>query len=64
MPFGGGSHTCLGDQLSLMQMKTFLQVFTRSVTLSPAGARDEPIRWKAVSNSPGDDCRVVVRRRS
>jgi cytochrome P450 family 135 len=63
MPFGGGSHTCLGDRLALMQMRTFLQVFTRSLDLSPADRRDEPVRWKAISNSPGADCRVVALRR-
>ncbi|WP_379514578.1 cytochrome P450 [Nonomuraea insulae] len=63
MPFGGGSHTCLGDRLAIMQMKTFLQVFTRSLALSPADRRDEPVRWKAISNSPGADCRVVARHR-
>ncbi|MFI6628934.1 cytochrome P450 [Nonomuraea fuscirosea] len=63
MPFGGGSHTCLGDRLAVMQMKAFLRVFTRSLELSPAEPADEQIRWKAVSNTPGSDCRVIARPR-
>ncbi|MFI7134480.1 cytochrome P450 [Nonomuraea sp. NPDC050153] len=63
MPFGGGSHTCLGDHLGIMQMKAFLRVFTRTLALSPAKAPDEPVRWRAISNSPGEDCLVVARRR-
>jgi cytochrome P450 len=64
MPFGGGRRTCIGDRLALMLMKTFLQVFTRAATLEPAEQRDEQIRWRAVSNVPGDDCRVVLRPRT
>ncbi|MFC4013836.1 cytochrome P450 [Nonomuraea purpurea] len=64
MPFGGGRRTCVGDRLALLLMKTFLREFTRSVTLAPATARDEPIRWRAVSNLPGDDCRVVLHCRA
>lgn len=63
MPFGGGSHTCVGDRLAVMQMKAFLRVFTRSLELSPAEPADEQIRWKAVSNTPGSDCRVIARPR-
>ncbi|MFI7703186.1 cytochrome P450 [Nonomuraea sp. NPDC049480] len=60
MPFGGGQRTCIGDRLTLMLMKTFLHVFTRSAVLSPAEPRDEPIKWRAISNLPGHDCRIVV----
>ncbi|MEV4801631.1 cytochrome P450 [Nonomuraea sp. NPDC049421] len=63
MPFGGGAHTCLGDRLAMVQMRTFLQVFTRELALSPAWPGDEPVRWKAVSNSPGAGCRVIARPR-
>ncbi|NJP88088.1 cytochrome P450 [Nonomuraea sp. FMUSA5-5] len=64
MPFGAGTHTCLGDQLAIMQMKVFLQVFARTLDLSPARAADEPVRLMAISNTPGEGCRVVARRRA
>ncbi|GAA2628849.1 cytochrome P450 [Actinomadura fulvescens] len=64
MPFGGGSHTCIGDHLAIMQIKTFLHVFARSVAIAPADPGDEPVKWRAVSNAPRDDCRLVLRRRS
>jgi cytochrome P450 len=60
MPFGGGAHTCVGDHLALMQIKTFLHVFLRSATLRPADAQDEPVRWRAISNAPGRGCRLVL----
>jgi cytochrome P450 len=63
MPFGGGAHTCIGDQLGIMMMKTFLQVFTRAATLSPVNTSDEPIRWRAISNTLGDGCRIIMNPR-
>ncbi|MGR6921018.1 cytochrome P450 [[Actinomadura] parvosata] len=64
MPFGAGTHTCLGDHLAIMQMKVFLQVFARTLHLSPARAGDERVRLMAISNTPGEGCRVVARRRA
>ncbi|MFG1695347.1 cytochrome P450 [Nonomuraea sp. NPDC049309] len=63
MPFGGGAHTCLGDRLAMVQMRTFLQVFARELALSPAWPGDERVRWKAFCNVPAAGCRVIAHPR-
>ncbi|TMR18286.1 cytochrome P450 [Nonomuraea turkmeniaca] len=60
MPFGGGTHTCIGDHLAMMQIRTFLHVFARHAELRTADARDEPVRWRAISNTPGRGCRLIL----
>lgn len=63
IPFGAGSHRCLGDRLALFQSTIFLQTFLRELVLAPADPRDERLRQKAIIYTPSRGATISARRR-
>jgi len=62
IPFGGGTHRCLGASFAVMEMKGILRAVLRRVVLrSPADRRaEQQVRWKRITTTPSRDGRVVV----
>ncbi len=64
MPWGGGRKRCPGRHLALLEMRTVLRALLERLAIEPASARLETARWRTVIVTPGEGCRVVLRRRS
>jgi cytochrome P450 len=64
IPFGAGSHRCLGDRLALFQSTIFLQTFLRELDLRPVDPRDERVRRKAIVYTPSRGATVYARPRA
>jgi cytochrome P450 len=63
MPWGGGRKACPGRHLALVEMQTVLRALFERLEVKPANARLETARWRTVIVTPGDGCRVVLRKR-
>lgn len=63
MPWGGGRKRCPGRHLALLEMRTVLRAMLEDLTIEPASARLETARWRTVIVTPGDGCRIVLRKR-
>ena len=51
---------CVGAGLALLEMRTVLTTVLESVSLSPAGAKDERQRVRGVTLVPANGARVIV----
>ena len=60
-PFGGGSHVCIAETLSLAQVVTVLATVTAGHRIAPAGRAPAPVG--GLTLSPGPGLRVRVERR-
>jgi cytochrome P450 len=63
IPFGGGSHRCVGAALATAEMDVVLRVLMRELTFEPSTARDERRLNRGVAIVPGRGGRAVVHRR-
>lgn len=63
MPWGGGRKTCPGRHLALVEMRTVLRALFERLDVEPTGVRVETARWRTVIVTPGEGCRVVLRKR-
>jgi cytochrome P450 family 135 len=61
IPFGGGTHRCLGDRLALFETTLMLQTILRTVDLRPVDPRDEKVKLKAGIFFPGHGAQVRAR---
>ncbi|HKS50112.1 MAG TPA: cytochrome P450 [Amycolatopsis sp.] len=60
LPFGGGSHRCLGASLAMVEMRTIIGTILRHVRLGPARWRAERISPKGPMLVPARGTEVVV----
>jgi cytochrome P450 len=63
IPFGGGRRRCLGASFAILEMKAVLRAVFRDLELSPAGDGLELTRRRAITVSPRDGARAVLRTR-
>lgn len=64
IPFGGGSHRCVGAALATAEMDVVLRVLLREFTFEPTTARPERRLNRGVAIVPGRGGRAVVHRRA
>lgn len=60
LPFGGGSHRCLGASLAMVEMRTIISTIMRRVRLEPAQPRPEWAAPKGPMLVPARGAAVVV----
>ncbi|MEU0885791.1 cytochrome P450 [Lentzea sp. NPDC005914] len=60
LPFGGGSHRCLGASLAMVEMRTVISTVLRTVRLEPADPAPERLAPKGPMLVPGRGAAVVV----
>jgi hypothetical protein len=63
IPFGGGSHRCIGAALATAEMDVVLRVLLREFQFEPTTARDERRLNRGLAIVPGRGGRAVVHRR-
>jgi cytochrome P450 len=63
IPFGGGSHRCIGAALATAEMDVVLRVLLRELEFEPTSERDERRLNRGVAIVPGRGGRAVVHRR-
>ncbi|MFI5571878.1 cytochrome P450 [Streptomyces sp. NPDC051740] len=62
LPFGTGSHACIGGQPAFIQVKLLIHTLLRRGQLRPATDRDEGIRHRCSTEVyPAQGCRVTLR---
>lgn len=59
IPFGGGTHRCIGAAFATFQMRVVLRTILALAELRPDRDRDEPVRNEHVTLVPGRGGRVV-----
>jgi cytochrome P450 len=62
IPYGGGTHRCVGASFASFQMRVVLRTILNSVELLPDRARPEQITNEHITLLPGRGTRVVVAR--
>ncbi|MEV6908448.1 cytochrome P450 [Amycolatopsis sp. NPDC051071] len=60
MPFGGGSHRCLGASLAMVEMRTIISTILRHVRLEAAATAPERVMAKGPMLVPRRGAEVVV----
>ena len=60
LPFGGGSHRCLGASLAMVEMRTVIGTILRHVRLEPARTSPERVRLKGPMLVPARGAAVLV----
>jgi cytochrome P450 len=63
LPWGGGRKHCLGRHFALLEVKTILREVLATRRVLPASAHVELPRWRSAILVPGDEGRVVLRKR-
>jgi cytochrome P450 family 135 len=61
IPFGGGVRRCLGGAFAQFEMQVVLAELVRRHKLEPARAEPEPVKRRAITETPGHNAEVVVR---
>jgi cytochrome P450 len=59
-PFGGGIRRCIGASFALFEMRIVLQAIARSVQLSAAEPRSEPVGRRSITLTPRFGAQVVA----
>jgi cytochrome P450 len=60
MPFGGGSHRCLGASLAMVEMRTVISTILRNLELRPRSATPEGITPKGPMLVPRRGAEAVI----
>ena len=60
IPFGGGSRSCIGGRLALLELETVLATLLTRRALRPSSAPDETQRVQHVTLAPGDGALVEL----
>jgi cytochrome P450 family 135 len=61
IPFGGGTHRCIGASFAVMEMKTILRAVRERVQLKAVTTKPErPVRWRRVTTTPSHGGRVII----
>lgn len=64
IPFGGGTHRCIGASFAVMEIKSILRAVLERVELrAPTMAPERAVRWRRVTVIPSRGGRVVVSAR-
>eukprot|EP01082_Thalassiosira_pseudonana_P013748 g12135.t1 g12135 contig6:1290334-1292027(+) len=63
MGFGGGMHSCMGQNFAFVQVKTILSVLFREFELEMVSETMPDIDYEAMVVGPKGDCRVRYKRR-
>ncbi|MFE2051573.1 cytochrome P450 [Streptomyces sp. NPDC059459] len=62
LPFGSGTHACIGGQLAFLHVTVLVHTLIRSGQLLPTTRQDEGIRHRASTEPyPAQGCRVTPR---
>jgi len=64
MGFGGGMHSCMGQNFAYVQVKTILSVLFREFELEMVASDVPEIDYAAMVVGPKGDCRVRYKRRT
>mmetsp|Transcript_15100 Transcript_15100/g.19141 ORF Transcript_15100/g.19141 Transcript_15100/m.19141 type:complete len:496 (-) Transcript_15100:125-1612(-) len=62
--FGGGMHSCMGQNFAFMQVKTILSVLFREYDIEMIADKMPEIDYSAMVVGPKGDCRVRYRKRN
>jgi cytochrome P450 len=61
IPFGGGTHRCIGASFAVMEAQTILRVALERVQIKAPTTRDErPVRWRRITTTPAHDGSVTI----
>jgi cytochrome P450 len=64
IPFGGGTHRCIGASFAMMEMKAVLSEMLDAVELLPVNDKPErAVRWRNITVMPSRGARAIVRPR-
>uniref|UniRef100_A0A6U0S3F5 Uncharacterized protein n=1 Tax=Eucampia antarctica TaxID=49252 RepID=A0A6U0S3F5_9STRA len=61
--FGGGMHSCMGQNFAYMQVKTILSVLFRKYQIEMISDKIPEINYKAMVVGPMGDCRIRYKKR-
>jgi sterol 14-demethylase len=61
--FGGGMHSCMGQNFAFMQVKTILSILFREFDIEMVADKMPEIDYKAMVVGPKGDCRIRYKRR-
>jgi cytochrome P450 len=61
IPFGGGVRRCLGGAFAQFEMRVVLSELVRTHRLEPARAESEPVKRRAITETPRRNAEVIVR---
>jgi len=64
MGFGGGMHSCMGQNFAFVQVKTILSIMFREFEIERVAEKMPEIDWEAMVVGPKGDCRVRYKRRN
>jgi len=62
--FGGGMHSCMGQQFAFVQVKTILSVLMREYEIEMVADKMPDMDYTAMVVGPKGDCRVRYKRRT
>lgn len=62
--FGGGMHSCMGQNFAFMQVKTILSVLFREYDIEMIADKMPEIDYSAMVVGPKGDCRIRYRKRN
>lgn len=62
--FGGGMHSCMGQNFAFMQVKTILSVLFREYDIEMIAEKMPEIDYKAMVVGPKGDCRIRYKKRN
>jgi sterol 14-demethylase len=63
MGFGGGMHSCMGQNFAFVQVKTILSVLFREYEMEMVSAEMPSIDYEAMVVGPSGDCRIRYKKR-
>lgn len=62
LPWGGGRKRCPGRHLAILEMHTVLGAILSEMQIAPANSHLETARWRSVIVTPGDGCKIILKR--
>ncbi len=62
--FGGGMHSCMGQNFAFMQVKTILSILFREYDIEMIADKMPEIDYKAMVVGPKGDCRIRYKKRN